>query len=187
MKSMADLLGKRLGDVVTQKERGQRAALEVVEEGKRAAAALAAAGDGAPSSPESTVGGGRLVDDVWAEAELPLQEGGGGPRSPAEVAELEARVARAEQAKCEARGRRIFRAQEHAPLALRQVAPERYAPPASVEARPPARGAIPSCRLEEVLLTTGLCRELYAYLNAVEMARLLRVSRLTRQAFDKVN
>jgi hypothetical protein len=130
-------------------------------------------------------------DDVWAGTELPMQEGGGGDGplllSPAQVAELEAQRARGKQAEREARARGLFRAQEHAPLALGQVAPGRFAA-ASVAAQPPPdRNIVPSCRLEEVLLTTDLCGELYACLKAVELGRLLQVSRSTLRAFDKVN
>jgi hypothetical protein len=176
---MTQLLTNVLMGAVTEKEAGQRAALEVMEKGRRAAAMLEQQG----------ATGGRV--DVWAETELPLQEGEGGAEaktmSAEEIEELRAMVARGEQAKREARERGLFTAQEHAPLALPQVRPGRYAAAKGVEVRPlPDATAAALASLETVLLMKDLGGEIYSFLDADDMSRLRWASRSTWHAYDKV-
>ena len=127
LESACKTLEAHLTGLAKQTDEELRVAAAAIEEGKRAALALRVLGllEGAALAGAGVVtgrGGGKL--NVWDETELPMQESGAESEaevempSEAAIAELRAKVERAQQVEEEARARRLFRPEEQAPLAL---------------------------------------------------------------------
>lgn len=182
----------KLTGVAKETAEGQRAALEVIEDGKRAEAVLqaltllergASAASVLAAAAAGPIGGGGGGGDVWA-IELPMQERDLGPPevvlpSAAEIAVLRDRMERMEQAKREAKDRGLFKAHEQAPLDFAAAASGKV----GVRA-PDAAGA--QSGLEGVLAEPLMCAELYGYLSTKDMGRLRQVSRLAKRDYDTV-
>lgn len=187
LESACKTLEAHLTGLAKQTDEELRVAAAAIEEGKRAALALRALGllEGAALAGTGAVagrGGGKL--NVWDETELPMQESEAESEaevempSEAAIAELRAKVERAQQVEEEARARRLFRPEEQAPLALGWGEGG-----ADVLAPDPRRELSP---LERVLSIELLCEEIWGSLSLEAMCALRAASRASYHYHDEL-